>query len=198
MLSSVTELLWALRRFSFGAPLPSLVSTYILSQLSLQIHRGPLGVALTLTIVRYATNHTVNSSLSQRSVASIKSKRTSSYVVVFRTLAVVDFFGAPAVQVYYRGQWFIHSMFRKRQNGHRRGDRKCWQRRKSERNDWAKTFKRWKNVYLKEVECSSNVVLGCGVWYVCHLSCSSYGSVYNFTETLCCVVYRFSFFWLPV
>ena len=62
--SSVTDLLWALRRFSFGAPLPSLVSTYIsrlLSQLSLQIHRGPLrgwgplGVALTLTIVRYAT-----------------------------------------------------------------------------------------------------------------------------------------------
>ena len=65
--SSVTELLWALRRFSFGALLPSLVSTYIsrlLSQLSLQIYRGPLrgrgpfGVALTLTIVRYANGVT--------------------------------------------------------------------------------------------------------------------------------------------
>ena len=63
--SGVKELLGDLRRFSFGdPPSPPSVSTYISrlsSQLSLQIHRGPLRgrghlkVALTLTIVRYAT-----------------------------------------------------------------------------------------------------------------------------------------------
>ena len=34
-------------------------------------------------------------------------ERTSNDAIVFRTLAVVDFLGGPAVQVYYRGQWLV-------------------------------------------------------------------------------------------
>ena len=33
-------------------------------------------------------------------------ERTSNDAIVFWTLAVVDFLGELAVQVYYRGQWF--------------------------------------------------------------------------------------------
>ena len=43
--------------------------------------------------------------LSLRSVVSGMRERTSNDAIVFRTLAVVDFFGGLAVLVCYRGQW---------------------------------------------------------------------------------------------
>ena len=45
---------------------------------------------------------------SERSVISVMRERTSNDAIVFRTLAVVDFLGGPAVQVYYRGQRADH------------------------------------------------------------------------------------------